>query len=204
LKRDAPHPKQRPPIFRTSGVSRRSLEASVLVLVLLFTTAGLGATELAHASVRGADAIRLEVSLDRYELRVVEYGRTRLRFDISLGMPSTPTPTGGFSLREVISNPSFRPGPQALRRGARARGASQRGPLGIAKIPFQGSFLIHAGEDPLAMGKPMTLGCVGLTDASMRILLEWLEERGALAQGERSAEGQVHHRFLRPTYLSIR
>jgi lipoprotein-anchoring transpeptidase ErfK/SrfK len=177
---------------------------AALVLVCAFTVAGLGLADHAGASVRGGDAIQIEVSLDRYELRVVENGRTRLRFDISLGMPSTPTPTGGFTLREVISNPSYRPGPEALRRGARPRGASPEGPLGIAKIPFQGSFQIHAGEDPLAMGKPMTLGCVGLTDASMRVLLDWLAERGAIAEGERAAGGQVHHRFLRPAYLRIR
>jgi hypothetical protein len=173
-------------------------------LVLLFTVAGFGTVERAHAILRKAEPIRIEVSLDRYELRVLEGGRTRLRFDISSGMPSTPTPRGGFTLREVISNPSFRPGPEARRRGATPRGPSLQGPLGIAKIPFQGSFQIHAGVDPLAMGKPMTLGCVGLTDASMRTLLDWLAARGAITDGERSSEGQLHHRFVRPATLRIR
>lgn len=172
-------------------------------LLLACFFAGVGCAEKALARIPG-DAIRIEVSLDAYEMRVLERGRTQLRFDISAGMPSTPTPTGGFTLRKVISNPSFNPGPQARRRGAKASRASSKGPLGVAKIPFQGSFLIHAGEDALAMGKPMTLGCVGLTDESMRFLLRWLDERGALARGRRDAGGQMHHALLRPTYLRIR
>ncbi len=175
----------------------------VPVLALACFVAGVGCADKALARVP-RDAIRIEVSLDRYEMRVVERGRTELRFDISTGMPSTPTPTGGFTLHRVIANPSFSPGPQARRRGAKASRASSRGPLGIAKIPFQGSFLIHAGEDPLAMGKPMTLGCVGLTDDSMGSLLRWLKQRGALDRGRRDARGQLHHSLLRPTYLRIR
>jgi hypothetical protein len=73
----------------------------------------------------------------------------------------------------------------------------------VAKIPFLGSFQLHGGADRVVVGKPLTLGCVTLTDADMRALIAWLAERGALGAGAPTGTGEVLHRFVRATTLRI-
>jgi hypothetical protein len=149
------------------------------------------------------DAIVLEVDLVRHELRVSDGAQPGPRFAVAAGTPSHPTPRGRFSLDALTANPRYRPGPVARAAGARPREASEHGPLGVAKIPFLGEFQLHGGADRVSVGKPLTLGCVALTDVDMRELIAWLSERGALGAGARTEHGEILHRFVRSTTLRI-
>ena len=126
------------------------------------------------------------------------------RLRVVLGSPAHPTPSGVFPLRQVVRNPSWRPGPIARGEGATPEPPSSRGPLGIAKIPFGrgGEFSLHGGGSPILLGKPVSLGCVRLSDADLLALLSWLEERKALTPGV-SARGEVHQKFQRPSRLLV-
>src|SRR5512138_1006201 len=100
---------------------------------------------------------------------------------ISVGSPDHPTPTGEFRPLRVVRNPSWMPGAHARRLGARARGPSSDGPLGVGKIPFEsGAIQIHGGADPLELGKPVSLGCVRLRDEHWLALVDWLRARDSL------------------------
>ena len=147
-------------------------------------------------------AVVLDVDLERFELRAVDGRTPGPRFRVAAGMPHTPTPRGIYRLRTLIANPSYHPGPQARRQGARPTPPSSDGPLGVAKIPFDGAFQLHGGGHRYAAGMPTTLGCVQLTDADMRALTRWLESRGALSVATPD-RGELRRRFVRATRLQI-
>jgi hypothetical protein len=180
---------------RRARIARRFAARAAALLAVPCALPGLVAAS--------PDAIVLEVDLERHELRAEDGGEPGPRFAIAAGTPTHPTPRGRFVLDELTANPRFRPGPIARAAGARPREASAHGPLGVAKIPFLGSFQLHAGADRLAVGKPLTLGCVALTDGDMRELITWLGERGALGAGARTPSGEVLHRFVRRATLRI-
>jgi hypothetical protein len=82
--------------------------------------------------------------------------------------------------------------------------------MGIAKIPFaeDGAVALHGGVEPLLLGKPVSLGCVRMTDRDLRSLLDWLEQRGAFTRarsGSRADTGEeeVQH-FHRSVVLHVR
>lgn len=156
----------------------------------------------AYASV--PQGIVFDIALERYELQIRVNGRVGPVVPIALGTPSNPTPRGGFDVMKLIANPAYTPGPEGVRRGGTPHRASSDGPLGIAKIPFSGSFQIHAGADPLSLGKPVTLGCVGLTDADMATVISWLEAEGVIEAGTWGAGGQLHRNFSQPARVEIR
>jgi hypothetical protein len=124
---------------------------------------------------------------------------------VVLGSPAHPTPSGEFQVHAAVLNPGWRPGPNARALGARPQPPSDRGPLGVGKIPFaKDGIALHGGAHPLLLGKPVSLGCVRALDADFLTLLDWLEARGALQVQRAAAEGEVWQIFQRPTRVVVR
>lgn len=144
------------------------------------------------------------VDLTTSELSVIASGVRGPRFRVATGSPHHPTPTGEFTVERWIANPTFTPGPVARSRGAKPAPASEHGPLGFAKMPFFESFQVHGGAHRYAVGMPATLGCVELTNDSMRALDAWLAEAGAFDDGVLTAQGERVHAFIRPAVIRIR
>jgi hypothetical protein len=161
----------------------------------------IAAATLASAS-GPRDDIVLDVDLGRFELRALDRGVPGPLFRIAAGTPRTPTPRGRYELTRLIANPAFRPGPEATRRGASPRPPSSDGPLGVAKIPFDGAYQLHGGGHRYAAGMPVTLGCVQLTDEAMQRLAAWLEQRGALGSSS-VRSGELVRPFVRRARLVI-
>jgi len=146
----------------------------------------------------------VEVDLEAFELRATADGVVSPTHRVATGAPRYPTPTGDFALEHWIGNPTYTPGPVARSKGDLPTPASRSGPLGYAKIPFFRSFQVHGGAHPYALGTPVTLGCVQLTNDAMQELEAWLDARGALEAGTETPRGELRHRFARPTTLIIR
>jgi hypothetical protein len=125
---------------------------------------------------------------------------------VVLGSPAHPTPAGEFPVYAAVRNPGWEPGPYARALGAKPEPPSDRGPLGVGKIPFasDGQIALHGGAHPLLLGKPVSLGCVRALDADFLALLDWLEERGVLQAQRAAAEGEVWQIFRRPTRVVVR
>jgi hypothetical protein len=174
--------------------THRSLAMRTAIALIAAATLG--------SSPSARDAIVLDVDLERFELRALDRGTPGPRFRVAAGTPRTPTPRGRYDLERLIANPGFRPGPEARRRGAIPRPPSPDGPLGVAKIPFDGAYQLHGGGHRYAAGMPVTLGCVQLTDEAMHRLASWLEQHGAL--GISSARGgELVRPFVRRVRLVI-
>ncbi len=178
--------------------------AAFLALALPFAA---GADEAEPPPVADDAGILLHVDLATFELGALDLDTAAIgpTLRVSIGSPSHPTPTGEFRPTRIIENPSWTPGPIARSFGAREHSPSRTSPLGVGKLPLEfGAIQIHAGADPLLLGKPMSLGCVSLDDASWSRLIEWLEERESLQAWHRHENGETESRFRRPIRVVVR
>jgi lipoprotein-anchoring transpeptidase ErfK/SrfK len=166
------------------------------------------AAALLGAAARDADpGLLIEIDRESFVLSARD-----LRDDVAgpmlrvaVGSPSHATPTGTFPLYQVVHDPAWHPGANARRRGAAAFAASADGPMGVAKLPFApGGYAVHGGGQRVALGKPVSLGCVRLTDADVLELIAWMRERDALRPRAPRGSGERHEPLLRPAHVVIR
>jgi hypothetical protein len=160
---------------------------------------------LAGARERG---VVLELDREHFSLtaRDLDHQVEGPTLRVVLGSPAHPTPSGEFRVYTAVRNPAWHPGPIARGLGAEPEPPSDRGPLGVGKIPFamQGEIALHGGAHPLLLGKPVSLGCVRALDADFLALLDWLEARGALQLEPPATGGEIVQVFRRPTRVVIR
>jgi hypothetical protein len=172
-----------------------------LLLLLLLLAPAL----LAGVKDRG---LVLELDRETFQLtaRDLAHDVKGPTLSVVLGSPAHPTPAGQFPIYSVVRNPGWRPGPYARSLGARAVPPSSSGPLGVGKIPFApDGIMLHGGADPLLLGKPVSLGCVRTRDRDLLILIDWLEERGALVRSPGADAGhEVHQALRRPARILVR
>ncbi|MFO0690956.1 MAG: L,D-transpeptidase [Myxococcota bacterium] len=150
--------------------------------------------------------IRFEIDRASYRVHVVDLktGEKGPEVPVAIGSPAHPSPTGEFKVWQVVHDPAWNPGRTARSLGARRVPAGPDGPLGVAKIPIQGEYALHGGANWLTVGKPLTLGCLRATDASILELIAWLESRGALAAKAAKRTGEKPQPFTRPARFVIR
>ena len=109
------------------------------------------------------EPVRLDVSLARRTLSVVEHGRAVMRMTVGIGSPRTPTPTGWFAVTDAL------------------RGW---GPYGCCIVALSGHqprlaqgwtggdrLAVHGTEAPATIGAAASLGCLHASAADMRRLL---------------------------------
>jgi len=107
---------------------------------------------------------RIVIHVRARRLELFRDGRLVLSTSISTGAPETPTPLGRFYVKErlIPADPHGPWGPAAL-------GISAFSPL--LKSWVQGGPVgIHGTNDPSAIGRPVSHGCIRLPNATMRKL----------------------------------
>jgi lipoprotein-anchoring transpeptidase ErfK/SrfK len=107
---------------------------------------------------------RIVVHVARKRLELLRAGRVVLRTPISTGAPDTPTPLGRFYVKERLlpADPHGPWGPAALGTSAFSpvlKSWVQGGPVGI-----------HGTDDPTAIGRAVSHGCIRLPNDAMRRL----------------------------------
>jgi len=151
--------------------------------------------------------VRVRLDLTRFELVAVDArqpGET-LVLPIATGSPGHPSPAGHYSPHVVVRNPSWHPGAQARAWGAEPMEPGADTPMGVAKIPLASNgFALHGGASPILVGKPVSLGCVRLSDADMLAFLDWLDRAGALAKAHPAANGEILQPLRRPVAFEVR
>jgi hypothetical protein len=186
----------------------RRLAAFLALLAPLCASAGDPVLAPSDLSPSEDDAgILLRVDLGSFRLEALDLDTASIgpSLRVSVGSPAYPTPTGEFRPVRLVANPSWTPGPVARSFGARPHAPSNESPLGMGKLPLEfGAIQIHAGAHPLQLGKPMSLGCVSVDDASWLRLVEWLEERESLHAWRRRANGETETGFRRPIRVVVR
>ena len=151
--------------------------------------------------------LHVRVDLERFELVAIDARRpdVALVLPIATGSPEHPSPAGRYAPREIVRNPGWQPGSQARAWGAEPMEPGADTPMGVAKIPLAGNgFALHGGANPILVGKPVSLGCVRLSDADMLTLLDWLDRAGALAKARPAANGEILQPLRRPVAFEVR
>jgi len=109
---------------------------------------------------------RIVVHVRARRLELYRRGRVVLRTPISTGAPATPTPLGRFYVTErfALSNPNGVWGPAAL-------GTSAHSPV-LHDWPQGGPVGIHGTDDPTAIGRAASHGCLRVPNATMKRLFD--------------------------------
>ena len=108
------------------------------------------------------------ISLSQRKLRVY-LGRALVReYDICVGTPETPTPTGWFRVREKVKNPRYDRGGEHYGPG------DPRNPAGTRWIRLKGPIGIHGTNDPETIGKAASDGCIRLKNRDIEELFDLL------------------------------
>lgn len=109
---------------------------------------------------------KIEVSLAGRQLTVIHDGRTVQRYTVAIGRPSAPTPTGRFAITDRLEtgDPS---GPY----GCCVLALSAHSPHAIQGWSGGDRIAIHSTTDTSSIGEPVSHGCLRVTLAEGRWLM---------------------------------
>jgi lipoprotein-anchoring transpeptidase ErfK/SrfK len=106
------------------------------------------------------------VSLEDRKLALVEDGQVKKVYTVAVGKPSTPSPTGTFTLARRVKNPTYshngktvQPGP-GNPVGTRWMGLSVKG------------YGIHGTNEPKSIGKAASHGCIRMAQKDLEEMYE--------------------------------
>ncbi|MDP9205071.1 MAG: L,D-transpeptidase [Gemmatimonadota bacterium] len=143
-------------------------------------------TAPAHASVADAPLV-LRANVPA-RILVVQRGDSTLKtFAVAVGQDSYPTPTGTFTIRKMIWNPSWRPPPGAeWAKGKQPKGPGEPGnPMKVVKIFFrEPDYYIHGTGDVESLGSASSHGCLRMDPAEIADLGKILMEHGGQPREE--------------------
>lgn len=110
---------------------------------------------------------KIEVSISRREVTVLEDGRALRHFTIAVGRPNAPTPTGVFAVTDKLAthDPS---GPY----GCCILALSAEAPHAIQGWSGGNRIAIHSTPETWTIGLPVSHGCMRLTMAEGRWLID--------------------------------
>jgi len=142
------------------------------LLFLIFTTL--------ICSLDAAAELRLEISLPDRQLVARVDGQEAERFDVSVGTPDYPTPTGHFAIRKVIWNPSWHPPDSKWARGKSPKPPGHPdNPMKRVKMFFQEpDYYIHGTAADDSLGKAESHGCIRMNADDVTRLAQLVMEQG--------------------------
>jgi len=135
---------------------------------------------LAFVSVPAGAQFVLEVDLSDRELVAKMDGETVETFTVAVGKNSYPTPTGDFSIRKVIWNPSWRPPNSKWARGKTAKGPGDPdNPMKVVKMFFkEPDYYIHGTGAEDSLGRAESHGCIRMSKEDVARLGQLVMEHG--------------------------
>lgn len=149
--------------------------AAGLGMVLATEAMGQAATAKVEAKTATVPAAQSEspspkrtivVSLEDHKLALVEDGQVKKVYTVAVGKPSTPSPTGTFTIARRVKNPTYShdgkvvpPGP-GNPVGTRWMGLSIKG------------YGIHGTNEPKSIGKAASHGCIRMAKKDLEEMYE--------------------------------
>ena len=123
-------------------------KSAIIILVFLLVFCA----ECAMAQQQ--DGYRMVIDIPRYSLSLFNGVDPIKTYPIAIGKPSTPTPTGSYSIINKAVNPTWRPNS----RNPVPPGPAN--PLGVRWMGFYRGYGIHGNNDSSSVGKSISLGCI--------------------------------------------
>ncbi len=178
-----------------SGINqRRSSETNSLrhlqcgALVVLGTLLTVPRALAAQPAATSSPHRILLISLADRKLALVEDGRAVKVYDIAIGKPRTPSPTGNFHVANKLVRPTWYHRGQVIRPGS-------NNPLGPRWIGLsRPGYGIHGTNEPDSIGKAASHGCIRMRSAEAKELFK-LVQVGDAVEIHRSHDEVVSHFF---------
>jgi lipoprotein-anchoring transpeptidase ErfK/SrfK len=165
------------------GTSKWAVAVSVAV-VLGVRAMGQEATAVRAVAAESAPMKRvIVVSLEDRKLALVEDGQIRKVYTVAVGKPTTPSPTGRYTIARRVKNPTYShdgktvlPGP-GNPVGTRWMGHSVKG------------YGIHGTNEPKSIGKAVSHGCIRMARKDLEEIYEMVSVGDTVELvGERNEE----------------
>lgn len=104
----------------------------------------------------------LVVKLSNRSLTVYANNHPVRSYDVAIGSPQHPTPTGSFAIRKVVLNPRWAPPDADWAKGKDPKGPRDRdNPMKVAKLFFQEpDYYIHGTSDVDSLTRAESHGCL--------------------------------------------
>src|SRR5512132_2840286 len=124
-----------------------------------------GRAEAAN-TVNASVVRRVVVSIPDRKLAVVENNEIVQVFDVAVGAPNSPSPTGTFTIVSRVANPTYyHPG--------KVIPAGPQNPIGTRWIGLnQKGYGIHGTDEPASIGYAKSHGCIRLRNADVEQLFD--------------------------------
>lgn len=147
--------------------------------------------------IPAVSALTLEASLSDRKLTLKRDGETIKTYDVAIGAPDHPTPTGQFNIRKMVWNPAWTPPDEKWARGSTPKGPGHpANPMKTVKIFFnEPDYYIHGTGAVETLGEAASHGCLRMdpNDAAEVALMvmenggvtrDWDWVKGVLGLGE--------------------
>lgn len=158
------------------------------------------ATKPAKADLRTMGTIdggvRLSADLSSRTLTVMAANGALRTFNVAVGTPDYPTPTGSFTIRKIVWNPSWIPPDSKWAKKETPKGPGEKGnPMKVAKIFFkEPDYYIHGTGWTNSLGSAASHGCLRMHPDEVAELAQFLMQNGGQAREEGWFSRVIHMR----------
>lgn len=157
---------------------------------------------------------RIVVNTPAYRMDVFQNGRLLKTYEVGIGYPEFPLPSGMRRAETIIFNPTWTP-PNSpwvtgkFKPGETVPGGSKDNPLGPIKVPIGLPALIHGGKNPAKLGSFASHGCVGLTNEMIQDFAGMLAQIGGSPLSaeeikERKGTKTENYKLAQPVPVELR
>ncbi|MFN2636303.1 MAG: L,D-transpeptidase [Gemmatimonadaceae bacterium] len=187
-------------------IPRRFAIVILSTVLSLLTRTAVAQTELpATAQTVGRDTtppalgapLVLKASLGARILIVKRGDSTLKTFAVAVGQEKYPTPTGTYTIRKIVWNPSWHPPPGSdWARGKTAKGPGDpKNPMKVVKIFFrEPDYYIHGTDDVESLGSAESHGCLRMDPTEVADLAKLIMEHGGEPRDENWFWRIIHSR----------
>ena len=140
--------------------------------------------------------VRLAADLSNRTLTVYAANGAIRTFNVAIGAPGYSTPTGTYSVRKIVWNPSWIPPDEAWARKYTPKGPGEKGnPMKVAKIFFrEPAYYIHGTGEINSLGSAASHGCLRMHPDEVAELAQFLMQNGGQAREESWFSRVLHFR----------
>jgi lipoprotein-anchoring transpeptidase ErfK/SrfK len=132
-----------------------------------------------------AAQMRLEVNLAARELYVYRDGEQVATHPVAVGSSEWPTPTGEWTVGEVVWNPRWIPPDEAWAEDEEeVEPGDPDNPLGRAQLVYRAPNSIHGTNDPESLGQAVSHGSIRVSNEVAQQLAREVMEAGGAARDE--------------------
>jgi lipoprotein-anchoring transpeptidase ErfK/SrfK len=136
-----------------------ALSGMVLLAVQAFGQSA-AITESQQANSQVANRV-IVVSLEDRKLALVEDGQVKKVYTVAVGKPTTPSPTGTFTIERRVANPTYHHGGKTVLPGP-------GNPVGTRWMGLSiHGYGIHGTNEPNSIGKAASHGCIRMAKADL-------------------------------------